>query len=120
MHADRKLSELAQPRSGARSVAHGVSHGIKSAQCHQPRRGETSTENIFRIIVDAMLDQKLNELFLKRSFAVMRFLPDHPRGSKAIGFRRRAVKNREPPTAHSSLLISLQERARRLVRLLFT
>ena len=41
---------------------------------NQPRSGETLTQNVFGILVDAMLDQQLDELFLKSSLAVMRFL----------------------------------------------
>ena len=35
----------------------------------KPRRGETSAQDIFRVIVDAMLDQESNEFFLKSSLA---------------------------------------------------
>ena len=38
--APKSLSEK-EPRSGERSVAHGVSHGIRATRITQPRRGET-------------------------------------------------------------------------------
>ena len=56
------------------SVAHGVSRGKRESPATKPRSGETSSENVFGIIFNAVLHKKLPELFVKRTFPMMHFL----------------------------------------------